>query len=267
MKLPNVRNNIKRLGLALLVVMVAACVAHKPAPAPPHSPSPHALPTATPSAAPTPRPIPDNIRWMQISAEYMGIAVQTYRLATARVEADARGRAAGSWGVVLDADDTVINNLEYQAGLAREGVVHTPERFTAYVRTFVSTAVPGAGAFLARVRALGGRIAIVTNRLQIECNDTAEMLRRLKLEHDAVLCRPEGAGSSADKTPRYRAIAAGETAASRTPIDILVYVGDNIMDFPNTTQALRQQGESAYGEFGARWFLLPNPMYGSWQGR
>jgi 5'-nucleotidase (lipoprotein e(P4) family) len=222
-------------------------------------------PAAAVSGPAAPGTVPNHIRWMQVSAEYTAIAVQTYRLATARVEADSRGRAEGSWGVVLDADDTIINNLEYQSGLFRDGVVHTPERFTAFVRRFASTPVPGAARFLSRVRALGGRIAIVTNRLAAECDDTAEMLRRLSLVNDAVICRPEGASSGADKTPRYRAIAAGQTAASRTPIDVLVYVGDNIMDFPDGRQAMREQGEAGFPEVGIRWFVLPNPMYGSWQ--
>jgi predicted secreted acid phosphatase len=64
----------------------------------------------------------------------MAATVQTYRIATSRVETAARGRAAGSWAVVLDADETVINNTPYQAGLALEGARHTPERFTAWVR-------------------------------------------------------------------------------------------------------------------------------------
>jgi 5'-nucleotidase (lipoprotein e(P4) family) len=202
---------------------------------------------------------------MQSSAEYMGIAVQTYRLATTAVETAARGRAPGTWAAVLDADDTVINNLSYQAGLEIDGVRHTPERFTAFVRTHTSTAVPGAAKFLARVHELGGRIGIVTNRLPIECDDTAAMLRELSMVFDAVICREEGGPANADKTPRYTAIAAGRTAVSRTPIEILVFVGDNIMDFPNTSQARRTQGEAAFPEFGVRWFLLPNPMYGSWQ--
>ena len=67
------------------------------------------------------------------------------------------------------------------------------------------------------------------------------------LAFDAVLCRPEGAGSSADKTPRYKAIAAGETAVSRTPVEIVAFIGDNILDFPSTSQAMRAQGEGAFG--------------------
>lgn len=245
-----------RLAVATFAVLAfVGCASHQAAPA--------ALPApATQATTPV---LPLNIKWVQSSAEYMALTLQTYRAATARVEADARGRAAGSWAVVLDADDTVINNLPYQIGLAMEGVRHTPERFTAWVRQQASTPVPGAAQFLSRVHDLGGRIAIVTNRLMIECDDTAAVLRKNALAFDAVICRPDGEPDSADKTPRYRAIAAGQTPLSRTPIDILVYVGDNIKDFPNGAQAMRAQGETAFAEVGARWFLLPNPMYGSWQ--
>lgn len=220
---------------------------------------------AVPPPAATPAALPDSIKWVQQSAEYMALTVQTYRIATAHVESAVRSRAAGTWAVVLDADDTVINNLPYQVGLAQEGVKHSPARFTAWVRRRASTPVPGAAKFLARVRELGGRIAVVTNRLPIECDDTAEVLRMNALPFDAVLCRPEGADSNTPKTPRFRAIAAGQTAASRTPIEIVAFVGDNIIDFPDGTQAMRGRGEPAFSEFGARFFLLPNPMYGSWQ--
>jgi len=221
-------------------------------------------------ATPTPpppgdAPLPTSIQWMTTSAEYPALTVQTYRIATAHVEAMARTRTAGAWAVVLDADDTVINNFPYQMGLARERATHTAERFTAWVRTQASTPVPGAAAFLARVRALGGRIAIVTNRLAIECPDTAAVLRKHGLPFDTVLCRPEGAGSGSDKNPRFEAVAAGQTDASRTPIEVIAFVGDNIHDFPAGSQALRAQGETAYTQFGVRYFIMPNSMYGSWQ--
>jgi 5'-nucleotidase (lipoprotein e(P4) family) len=227
------------------------------------TPPPPVAPAA--QAAAQPPVLPDSIRWVQSSAEYMAMTVQTYRIAMARVETAARGRAAGSWAVILDADETVINNTPYQEGLALEGARHSAERFTAWVRKKAATPVPGAAAFLTRVRELGGRIAIVTNRLQIECDDTAEVLRMNALAFDAVLCRPEGGPTSAPKTPRFEAVAAGQTAASRTPVEILAWVGDNILDFPGTAQSMRAQGVTAFSEFGVRWFVLPNPMYGSWQ--
>ena len=45
----------------------------------------------------------------------------------------------------------------------------------------------------------------------------------------------------------------------------MAFVGDNIQDFPGLSQAIRKQGDEAFADFGARFFVLPNPMYGSWE--
>jgi predicted secreted acid phosphatase len=44
-----------------------------------------------------------------------------------------------------------------------------------------------------------------------------------------------------------------------------MWVGDNIQDFPRLRQDVRTQGDSVFAEFGDRFFVLPNPMYGSWE--
>ena len=44
----------------------------------------------------------------------------------------------------------------------------------------------------------------------------------------------------------------------------VAFVGDNILDCPNLTQAARKD-ETTLAPFGIRYFLVPNPMYGSWQ--
>ena len=78
-----------------------------------------------------------------------------------------------------------------------------------------------------------------------------------------MLCRPDKAPS--DKNPRFEAVAMGKTPAGPTPLDVVAFVGDNILDFPGLTQAAHQGGERAVPEFGVRFFLVPNPMYGSWE--
>ena len=210
-----------------------------------------------------PGELPGNIQWVQRSAEYSALALQAYRVATAHVETAAKGRTAGTWAVVLDADDTIINNTEYQARLVRRGVRHSEDLFTEWARERASTAVPGARTFLTRVRELGGRIAIVTNRIMVQCPDTEAVFKALGMMYDVMLCRPDGASS--DKNPRFDAVAAGQTAAGRQPLDVVAFVGDNIHDFPGGSQALRAQPDSAFSAFGVRYFILPNPMYGSWE--
>jgi hypothetical protein len=155
-------------------------------------------PAAAPAAADRD---PDSIRWVRDSAEYYAAVLQVYRHAAARVESEARARTAGTWAVVLDADETVISNLTYQIERARLGLAFSPESWNAWVKRREATPLPGAAAFLSRVRDLGGRIAIVTNRLESECEDTAAVFRAHALVFDAMLCRPNG--SPSDKNPRF----------------------------------------------------------------
>ncbi len=250
---------MKRLALAVtLLASITACRSTARVAVAPATPPP-----ATTAAAPAPLPVPDSIRWVRTSAEYVAALEQVYRLATARVEAEARTRATGSWAVVLDADETVINNALYQEERARAGLGYSDESWDAWVKRREATPLPGVGPFLSRVRALGGRIAIVTNRLQTQCDDTAAVFERYSLLYDAMLCRVNGTPS--DKNPRFQAVAAGQTLAGATPLAVVAFIGDNIQDFPALGQSVRGAGPAGFADFGVRFFVLPNPMYGSWQ--
>jgi 5'-nucleotidase (lipoprotein e(P4) family) len=240
--------------LILLVASVACRSARSAPPAVAAPPPPGARASAI---------LPDSIRWVQEAAEYQASLLQVYRLAAARVESEARSRAAGTWAVVLDADETVISNLEYQVERARQGLPYSSESWRAWVARREATPLAGAGGFLSRVRSLGGRIAIVTNRLQSECPDTEAVFQAHGLAYDVILCRAD-AGPS-DKNPRFEAVAAGRTALGASPLDIVAFVGDNIQDFPGLRQTIKRQGDPAFAEFGVRYFVVPNPMYGSWQ--
>jgi 5'-nucleotidase (lipoprotein e(P4) family) len=201
--------------------------------------------------------------WVERSAEYVATVLQAYRHATTQVESATLNHRSGTWAVVLDADETVITNLAYQLERERAGLGYSPESWSAWVRRREAAPLPGATAFLMRVRALGGRIAIVTNRLVSECADTEAVFRAHQLVFDVMLCRPDGTPS--DKNPRFAEVAAGTWPGAPGPLEIVAFVGDNIQDFPSLTQAILGQGEAGYAAFGVRYFILPNPMYGSWQ--
>lgn len=227
-----------------------------------------APPIAKPAPAAPAQPVqavaePDSIKWVRNAAEYRAAVLQTYRVATAQVERDAAGRAAGSWAVVLDADETIISNLTYQAERAKAGLPYSGESWAAWVTRREATPIPGASAFLSRVRALGGKIAVVTNRLGSECDDTIAVFTRYALVYDAMLCRPNGTPS--DKNPRFEQVRTGTAPGIGAPVTILAFVGDNIQDFPALAQSVKDKGDAGFADFGVRFWVLPNPMYGSWQ--
>ena len=247
----------------LVLALTASCRSASPI-APPRAPAPP--PSAPAAAAQTPEvPVraPEAIRWSRDSAEHRALFLQIYRAATAHVEAEAAARAPGSWAAILDADETVLDNSLYMFERALAGAPFDAESWRAWCARREATPLPGAAAFLSRVRGLGGRIAIVTNRTMAECPDTEAVFLAQGLAYDVMLCKPDGGPSA--KIPRFEAVAHGTTPAGLPPLEIVAFVGDNILDFPGQSQAIRRQGDEAFEAFGARFFVLPNPMYGSWE--
>ena len=78
-----------------------------------------------------------------------------------------------------------------------------------------------------------------------------------------MLCKPDKGPS--DKNPRFESVRTGTTPAGWPPVEVVAFLGDNINDFPGLSQAIKQKGPDAFAEFGVRFFVLPNPLYGSWQ--
>lgn len=239
----------RRTILFLWVLFASACAT---ATSPPVS-----TPPGTAGAA-----LPEAIRWVRASAEHRALFLQVYRAASEHVRDAAATRAKGTWAVVLDADETILDNSTYQMRRAALGLGFTPETWSEWVREEKATALPGAAAFLTLVRSLGGRIAIVTNRDEDVCPETRRNIEALQLATDVVLCRMNGVS---DKNPRFEAVQTGTAAAGMGPLQIVAWVGDNIQDFPGLSQALRSQPIESLAEFGRTYFLLPNPMYGSWE--
>jgi 5'-nucleotidase (lipoprotein e(P4) family) len=245
----------------LALALTASCRTASPA-APPLAPAPP--PPARAAQAPEVAfRAPEAIRWSRDSAEHRALFLQVYRAATAYLEREAAVRAAGSWAVILDADETVLDNSLYMLERAQAGVPFNAESWRAWCARREAAPLPGAAAFLSRARALGGKIAIVTNRAIAECPDTEAVFLAQGLAYDVMLCKPDGGPS--DKTPRFEAVAHGTTPAGLPPLEIVAFIGDNILDFPGQSQAIRSQGDEAFAAFGARFFVLPNPMYGSWE--
>jgi 5'-nucleotidase (lipoprotein e(P4) family) len=195
------------------------------------------------------------------SAEHRAIYLQVYRGATQELERQAAGLTAGTWGVILDADETVLDNSTYQKERAAIGAGFSDSSWAVWLRRAEAAALPGAAAFIARVRQLGGRVGLVTNRDEPFCPDTRENFRKLGIAVDAVLCRAPGKD---DKNPRFEALAAGTAVPGLAGFRVLMWLGDNIQDFPGLTQDIRNAPDSALARFGSMYWALPNPMYGSW---
>ncbi len=221
-----------------------------------------AAPHETQNARPArPREIRSGTHWVRNSAEYRALLIQTFRLAGEKLEKIAEKKERGRWAVALDADETILNNSRYNAERERQGLGYTFESWKAWTERREARALPGAVDFLKKVRALGGIIAIVTNRRTNQRKDTISVFQSRGILYDMALFRKD----TGEKEARWESIRNGKAAPNLKKLEIVMWIGDNIEDFPGLTQALRFEGPEKFGEFGKKYFVLPNPMYGSWE--
>lgn len=221
--------------------------------------------------------------WVQTSAEYAACCRQTYQLAWERLreKLDKRPKATGGAlrpAVVLDLDETVLDNSPYQTYLIRNGLTFSHESWARWERDYPDEVmlVPGAKEFLDRARRAGAVPVFISNRLAKAKPYVIKVLERLKIgteDIDARLMLAESVEASG-KEPRRK--------LAREKYDVLMYIGDNLRDLSedfrapkgldaNDPDALRGKARlrrvkvaAATGRFGDDWFILPNPVYGEW---
>lgn len=204
--------------------------------------------------------IKDATHWMRNSAERKALFHQVYRLAGEKLEKLVRGKSRGTWAVSLDADETIIDNSLYNAERERMGGRFSSETWKRWSERRKAKVLPGVKRFLQKVRALGGKIAIVTNRRFDKREDTKAVFQAEGIPYDILLLRTR----SREKEGRWQQIQEGTASPGQPPLEIVMWIGDNIGDFPNLTQSHRFEGPDPFKDFGERYFVLPNPMYGSW---
>jgi acid phosphatase len=215
------------------------------------------------------------VLWTQTSAEYRGATRQAYRLAASNLN---RALAEPAWtaaleqdgadddlppAIILDLDQTVLDTGPYNAGLIRDRERHTQRRFAEWCRDSPAPAIPGARDFILHAVRLGVAVFYISARHETLRDCTAGNLRALGLP----LAGPGHLLLKRDK-PATRKTLQRARVAER--LRVLLLIGDDLNDFvdgaksdPETRGALV---EAHRERWGAQWILLPNPMFGSWEG-
>ncbi|MDZ7292733.1 MAG: hypothetical protein ONB44_05475 [candidate division KSB1 bacterium] len=215
--------------------------------------------------------LPKEIKWMSESAEYAAICTQTYRMAW-QVVKEASRQEQRNWVVVLDVDETVLDNMLFERELALSGIAYHDTLWDKWVDRQAASAVPGAQAFLDSVHTLGpqAHVAFITNRNVVHEKATIENMRRLGLfrEGDIMLARSDRTDS---KAKRRECLESGTGRCQAFgPLVIIALIGDQIRDLIPLTnkeeaQSLRASKMLLEGEWGRKYFVLPNPIYGDWE--
>jgi 5'-nucleotidase (lipoprotein e(P4) family) len=226
-------------------------------------------------------PANDNLNavlWTQRSVEFKGTAETAFALARIRLDQALRDRdwtaapaeQTGSYrrlppAVVLDVDETVLDNSAYQAWNVVAGTSFDPKTWTSFVNARMSVPIPGAVEFTQYAAGKGVAVFYVTNRTAEEEPATRENLAQygfpLDGSTDTLL--------TAQERPEWKSAKSTRRAFIAENYRILLLIGDNFGDFVDAyrgTEDERQQAYDADAEhWGHDWIVIANPTYGSFE--
>lgn len=247
------------------------------------------------SCASTPKPEPaglsdGGVQWVLDSAEFEAIALQTYREATNDLVdkindtswsalPGQRNAADLPPAIIFDVDETVVSNVEFQLTLVPP---FRDEDLNAWNAANKARAIPGVANFAATARQRGVELFFVTNRPCIADDATGDRCPQLAVttqdiveagipvSQDRVMLSYQQEGWNKEKKNRRDVIA--------RDYRVIMLVGDDLGDFipcsrsravapcgRGATVASRAAAVKKFEKYwGNGWYILPNPMHGSW---
>jgi 5'-nucleotidase (lipoprotein e(P4) family) len=222
--------------------------------------------------------------WYQTSAEFKANAIQTYQTAALQLPhaiADKNWTALPNqasnyqqlpMAIIVDIDETILDNSPTAAQGVLLNTGYDAKRWDQWVAMASAKAVPGAVAFVNKAEAAGVKVLYISNReceKRVGSNDgcpqKTDTLHNLKtvgikqIDASQIWLKSEQKSWSSEKESR-RLLAAKD-------FRILMSIGDFLPDVKkNITPEQRSALVDNYQEYwGAKWFVLANPTYGSWQ--
>ncbi len=226
-------------------------------------------------------PKDDNLNatyWTQNSVEFKANAVTAYQLAKIRLDqalADknwtATAEQTGSYqdlppAVILDVDETVLDNSPYQAWLVTAGERFNPKTWDKFCDSVTSLAIPGALDFTKYADSKGVKVFYVSNRTGNVEESTRKNLEKFGFPMggnvDTVLLKKEKEEwASSKKSPRRAHVA--------KDYRVLLLIGDNLGDFHDAYKGSNEERQALFeknmDKWGKSWIAISNPQYGSWE--
>ena len=204
--------------------------------------------------------------WQRNSLEYCRLTVSVYAQALTAALRIAKTHKRHQWIVLMDADETVLDNSLQDRESDRCGYAHSDARWESWVHAGMARDVPGAAAFTNAVHKLGGLVGIVTNRAVADDAVTQTNLKAAGIWLDY----ETGMTDTSVKTARWQGAETALAVKFGGHPKAVMWLGDQVTDLAVTDakgRMLRPMNQKDEGDgIGVDRFVIPNPMYGNWMG-
>jgi len=203
--------------------------------------------------------------YMQTAAEARALYYQAFNIARMRLDKIliTRSNHHKPFAIVVDIDETVLDNTPYQVSLIQTGEEYTTDSWKTWTAKAKAQATPGSVEFLQYAKSKGVHVLYITNRQIDEQSATLRNLQRLGFPWaDPKHLYAQCSGNSTSKESRRIEVA--------KHYDVVMLIGDNLSDFSevfgvNGIGRRADVVDHMKRKFGDRYIILPNPMYGDWE--
>lgn len=217
----------------------------------------------------------DATLWVSNSVEYKANTLAMYQLARIRLDqalADTAWSATGQNdaaakppAIIMDADETVLDNGPYESWLVKTGKEYSGKTWDAWVAAKQARAVPGAVAFTQYADSRSVKVFYVTNRTADQEADTRANMQALGFPMggnvDTFLMNREQPDWTAKKGTRRDFVGRNYR--------VVLLFGDNYGDFSDDfggSESDRAKSlEANMAHIGHDWIFIANPEYGSFE--
>ena len=250
-----IRNSAKTLSLIVLISLssVACKISQK-------TPESEAK---LPEKAPLSEQLVMSTLWFQNSLEAQQLYVQSYELAKIKMMANEikeKGKLPSA--VVLDIDETVLDNSAFEARLVQNDENYSPQGWAKWVNEANAPALPGAVDFINFAQKNDVDVFLISNRKEELLSPTLANLQKvgIKIAQDHVLLKTETSNKDARR------------AKVNNTHQVILYIGDQLTDFASiydspqdVTMLPKAKKDSLQDLLNQEFILLPNPMYGTFE--
>lgn len=198
--------------------------------------------------------------WFQTSGEFRALCYQAYNLAKMKLDRELANKHNRKRAVVLDIDETVLDNSFSGADEIQRRENWQQESFNKWVAKKSAVGIPGAREFLQYAVSRQVEVIYISNRLTTQKEDTYENLSRL-----GIPVKRENLYLLSDQWGKER-----RRQEVLKKYDVILFFGDNLGDFhkdwdQQNSDSRRALVDSHRNDFGEKFIILPNPLYGDWE--
>ena len=199
--------------------------------------------------------------WYQNAAEVDALYQQGYNVATNKLKELLKQPTDKPYSIVLDIDETVLSNIPFQVKMVKDGTAFNPKLWDEWVQKAEAKPVAGAKEFLQFADKNKVQIYYISDRTDAQVDATIKNLEAQGLPvqgRDHLMFKKEG-----DKSKEGRR----QEVLKHT--NLVMLFGDNLVDFAEFSTKSEADRDKMFeqlkAEFGDKFIIFPNPMYGSWE--